>query len=112
LAARSKIILAQRTAGHFPPDSGFDCELEYRRPGMDWSDSQMQDFGLKTYEIKQLDSEGDTVSSFNVDAASGEAAAKQLKQVAEGAESIKVCLDGKVMNEMGVDYWLKRVRRR
>ncbi|WP_253155163.1 hypothetical protein [Stieleria tagensis] len=71
-----------------------------------------QEGGLKTYEIKQIDSHGDMVSSVQVDAESGESAAKQLQQVADGAESIKVCLDGNVMNEMGVDYWLKRVRRR
>jgi len=68
--------------------------------------------GLKTYEIRQVDDDGDVLASFKVDAESGESAAKQLKEVATGTRGIKICLDGEVMNEMGVDYWMKRVRRR
>jgi hypothetical protein len=65
---------------------------------------------VKTYEVKQVDDHGDLLASLQVSAPSGEMAAKQLKEVANGTESIKVCLDGDVMNEMGVDYWHKRVR--
>jgi len=68
--------------------------------------------GLKTYEIRQVDDDGDVLASLKVDAESGESAAKQLKEVANGTRDIKICLDGEVMNEMGVDYWMKRVRRR
>lgn len=74
---------------------------------MDWSDSVP-----KTYEIKQLDRAGTVLDSFPVEAQTGEAAAKQLKEVADGTETIAVCLDGAPINEMGVDYWQKRVRRR
>ena len=51
-------------------------------------------------------------SSVTVDAASGEAAAKQLQRVAEGTDRIVVCLDGSPMTEMGIDYWQKRMRGR
>ena len=74
---------------------------------MDWSEG-----GMKTYEIKQVDAQGDLLASVQVDADSGEAAAKQLRKVVDGAKSIKVCLDGNVMNEMGVGYWRTRIRRR
>ncbi|MCS7465978.1 hypothetical protein NZK35_04735 [Stieleria sp. ICT_E10.1] len=74
---------------------------------MEWSDSLH-----KTYEVKQIDGDGTVLESFPVDAKSGEAAAKQLENVADGTEKIAVCLDGDPINEMGVDYWLKRMRRR
>ena len=59
-----------------------------------------------------MDDDGAIISSVHVDAQSSEAAAKQLREVADGADRIIVCLDGAPMNEMGVDYWKKRVRRR
>ncbi len=73
----------------------------------EWSDT-----GFKTYQIKQMDGAGAVLNSTEVEAESGEAAAKKLRQVVDGAQRIEVCLDDAVMNEMGVDYWLKRVRRR
>ena len=73
----------------------------------DWTDS-----AAKTYEIKQVDADGELLASAQVEAASSEAAAKQLAEVVDGAERIVVCLDGSPMNEMGVNYWKKRVRRR
>ncbi len=74
---------------------------------MEWSDSLH-----KTYEVKQIDGDGTVLQSIPVDAESGEAAAKQLQNLADGTEKIAVCLDGAPINEMGVDYWLKRMRRR
>ncbi|QEG00110.1 hypothetical protein Mal15_41790 [Stieleria maiorica] len=74
---------------------------------MEWSDSLH-----KTYEVKQIDGDGAVLDSFPVDAKSGEAAAKELENIAAGTEKIAVCLDGDPINEMGVDYWIKRVRRR
>jgi len=74
---------------------------------VNWSEDAM-----KTYEIKQVDADGDTLASVRVDADSGEAAAKQLTEVVDGAKNIKICLDGNVMNEMGVHYWRSRIRRR
>ncbi|TWU38505.1 hypothetical protein [Novipirellula artificiosorum] len=65
----------------------------------------------KKYEIRQLSDAGDVLSAQAVDASSGEAAAKQLKQVVDGAGKIEVCLDGISVSEMGVSYWRKRVRR-
>lgn len=73
----------------------------------EWTDSE-----VKHYEVKQMDDEGAVLSSVRVDAQSSEAAAKQLREVADGTDRIVVCLDGAPMNEMGVDYWKQRVRRR
>ncbi len=70
------------------------------------------DTGTRTYTIRQIDSDARVLSEFPVEAPSGEAAAKQLKEVPTGTDRIEVCLDGKRMNEMGVDYWRQRVRRR
>ncbi|QDT05801.1 hypothetical protein K227x_42060 [Rubripirellula lacrimiformis] len=75
---------------------------------MEWAEHA----GLKTYEIEQISDSGALLQTVTIEADSGESAAKQLKSVADGAQSIRVCLDGDVMNEMGVDYWQKRVRRR
>lgn len=77
---------------------------------MEWTDPGTA--GLKTYEIKQIDDQGELLASVDVEADSGEAAAKQLEEVADGTQNIKVCLGDDVMNEMGVDYWIKRMRRR
>lgn len=74
--------------------------------------SEWIESGVKTYEIKQIDDRGTVLSSSNVEAGSGEAAAKQLRKVVDGTRRIEVCLDGAKMNEMGVDYWLTRMRRR
>ncbi|QEG39205.1 hypothetical protein UC8_11660 [Roseimaritima ulvae] len=68
--------------------------------------------GTKTYDVQQLDADGDVLASVKVEALSGEAAAKQLREVASGTESIAVCLGDEVMNEMGVQYWQQRVRGR
>lgn len=70
------------------------------------------DTGTKTYTIRQIDRDARVLAESPVEAPSGEAAAKQLKDVRTGTERIEVCLDGKPMNEMGVDYWRQRVRRR
>ncbi|MCD0462986.1 hypothetical protein [Roseiconus lacunae] len=67
---------------------------------------------MKTYDIQQIGDAGSVLATIPIDAISGEAAAKQLKSVERGTEKIVVCLDGAPMNEMGVDYWQKRVRRR
>jgi hypothetical protein len=74
---------------------------------MEWADATE-----KRYEIKQFDDDGAVISSFAVEAASSEAAAKQLREVDGDTCKIAVCLDGEPMNEMGVDYWKQRVRRR
>ena len=74
---------------------------------MEWADPTE-----KTYEVKQFDDDGAVISSFSVDAASSEAAAKKLREVDRDTSKIAVCLDGAPMNEMGVDYWKQRVRRR
>lgn len=80
---------------------------------MDWNTPASNADTMKTYEVKQVDGDGcNVVVPVRVEAHSGESAAKQLSKVAEGTQSIKVYLDGEVMNEMGVDYWQKRVRRR
>ena len=74
---------------------------------MEWSDSLH-----KTYEVKQIDGDGTVLQSIPVDAESGEAAAKHLQNLADGTAKIAVCLDGAPINAMGVDSWLKRMRRR
>ncbi len=66
----------------------------------------------KTYHVQQLDADGDVLASVAVEAVSGEAAAKQLREVADGTESINVCLNDEVMNEMDVQYWHQRMRGR
>lgn len=70
------------------------------------------DAGNRTYEIQQLDKDGDLLASLRVEAASGEAAAKQLDEVVSGTESIAIRHQDEVMNEMDVGYWNKRVRSR
>lgn len=80
---------------------------------MDWNMASTDANAVKIYEILQVDSDGfQVVEPVRVEAENGESAVKQLEQVADGAESIRICLNGDVMNEMGVDYWQKRVRRR
>ena len=75
----------------------------------EWNEN---DTGTKMYEVKQINDSGSLLSSLRVDALSSEAAAKQLREVVDGTDRIIVCLDGAPMNEMGVDYWQKRIRRR
>ncbi|WP_146602336.1 hypothetical protein [Novipirellula aureliae] len=65
----------------------------------------------KSYEIRQMSDAGKCLSAATVEAPSGEAAAKQLKNVVDGTDRIEICLDGKAVNEMGVSYWRKRVKR-
>lgn len=80
---------------------------------MDWNSADSQPSMVKTYEIKQVDEAGQEVAEpLRVEAQSGESAVKQLGDVSDRTHSIKVCLDGVVMNEMDVDYWQKRIRRR
>lgn len=67
---------------------------------------------MKRYEIRQLTDEGNVLSANTVEAMSSEAAAKQLKHLVDGTGRIEVCLDGKAVNEMGVNYWRQRVRHR
>lgn len=74
--------------------------------------SDFSDTGSKTYEVKQIDGEGEVLQTVEVEALSGEAAAKQLSEVADGTKRIAICLDGNPMSEMGVDYWNTRLRRR
>lgn len=74
--------------------------------------SDFTDTGRKTYEVKQIDSDGEVLQTVEVEALSGEAAAKQLREVAAGTERIAVCLDGTPMSEMGVEYWNTRMRKR
>ena len=68
--------------------------------------------GTKTYAIRQIDSNGSVLSEVDVIAANSEAAAKQLEDVSDHTERIAVFLDGQAMNEMDVDHWRKRIRRR
>lgn len=68
--------------------------------------------GTKIYAIRQLDSQGSLLSEIDVEAANSEAAAKQLEDVNDSTDRIAVCLDGQPMNEMDVDHWRKRIRRR
>lgn len=75
---------------------------------MQWADAGEE----RQYEVQQIDADGLVIGSFSVEARSSEAAAKQLSEVAEDTHKISVCLDGTPMNEMGIDYWKKRVRRR
>jgi len=65
----------------------------------------------KNYEIRQLTDAGECLAAATVEAPSGEAAAKQLKKVVDGTGRIEICLDGRAVNEMGVSYWRKRVKR-
>lgn len=73
----------------------------------DWTDSS-----IKSYEIQQVDGDGTVLSSRHVDAENSEAAARQIREIVDGTDRIVVCLDGARMNEMGIDYWQKRIRRR
>lgn len=66
----------------------------------------------KTYAIRQIDSEGAILSEIDVEALTSEAAAKQLSDVSDATNRIAVCLDGVTMNEMDVEHWRKRIRRR
>ncbi len=68
--------------------------------------------GTKTYAIRQIDSGGTVLSELAVEAVSSDAAAKQLNDVNDATERIAVCLDGQAMNEMDVEHWRKRIRRR
>ncbi len=74
---------------------------------MEWADA-----GEKQYEVKQIDASGQVIDSLSVEADSSEAAAKQLRDVSADTRKISVCVDGKSMSEMGIEYWKKRVRRR
>jgi len=74
--------------------------------------SEFIDTGTKLYTIRQLDSDARVLSESNVEAPTSEAAAKQLRDVVNGTDRIEVCLGGEPMNEMGVDYWRQRMRRR
>ena len=66
----------------------------------------------KTYAIRQIDSGGSILSELAVEAVNSDAAAKQLEDVFDATERIAVCLDGQAMNEMDVEHWRKRIRRR
>lgn len=68
--------------------------------------------GTKTYAIRQIDSGGSILSELAVEAVSSDAAAKQLEDVNDATQRIAVCLDGQAMNEMDVEHWRKRIRRR
>ncbi len=68
--------------------------------------------GTKTYAIRQINSDGGIVSELAVEATSSDAAAKQLNDVDDATQRIAICLDGQAMNEMDVEHWRKRVRRR
>lgn len=74
--------------------------------------SENNPLGTKTYEVRQLDSDGSVLSKIVVEAVSSDAAAKQLEQVCDATQRIAVCLNGQAMNEMDVEHWRKRVRRR
>lgn len=65
-----------------------------------------------SYEIQQIGKAGQVLTSQTVLAHSGEAAARQLRDVVDGADKILVYRDGARMNEMRVGFWKKRVRRR
>lgn len=66
----------------------------------------------KTYEIQQQDETGTALATQTVTANSGDAAARQLDDLVAGVEKVVILLDGSPVNEMGADFWLKRVRRR
>ena len=66
----------------------------------------------KMYEIQLQDESGDVLSSKHVEAASGDAAARQVNEIVNGTAKIVVLTEGKPVNEMGVEFWQKRVRRR
>lgn len=68
--------------------------------------------GMKTYAVRQIDSGGTILSELAVEAVSSDAAAKQLDEVNDATERIAVCLDGQAMNEMDIEHWRKRIRRR
>lgn len=68
--------------------------------------------GMKTYAVRQIDSGGTILSELAVEAVSSDAAAKQLDEVSAATERIAVCLNGQAMNEMDVEHWRKRIRRR
>lgn len=74
--------------------------------------SDITNTGTKFYDIRQVDRHGTVVAEDHVEAASSEAAAKQLRDVHVDTDKIEVCLDGQAMSEMAIDYWAKRVRRR
>ncbi len=66
----------------------------------------------KLYEIRQLDSDGLLLSSVPIVADSSASAARDLKEIVNGADRIEVALDGVAMNQMTVNYWKTRVRKR
>ncbi|QDV26261.1 hypothetical protein [Aureliella helgolandensis] len=74
--------------------------------------SEVTNTGMKTYEIRQLDNDGNLLLDTKVEAASGEAAAKLLADADERTQRILICLDGETMNELDVEHWRKRIRRR
>jgi len=74
--------------------------------------SEDNPLGTKTYAIRQIGSDGNIVCEMAVDAVSSDAAARQLSEVRDETQRIAVCLDGQAMNEMAVEHWRKRVRRR
>lgn len=66
----------------------------------------------KTYAVRQIDAAGGILSEIDVEALTSEAAAKQLSDVSDSTNKIAICLDGVTMNEMDVEHWRKRIRRR
>ena len=66
----------------------------------------------KTYAIRQIHQDGSILCETDVEAVSSDAAAKQLNDVREDTERIAICLNGQAMNEMDVEHWRKRIRRR
>lgn len=66
----------------------------------------------KMYEVQLQDGSGGVLLSKQVEASSGDAAARQLDGVVNGTEAIVVLLDGNRVLEMGIEFWQKRARRR
>ena len=65
----------------------------------------------KVYEVQLQDKSGGVLSSKHVEAASGDAAARQVDEIVNGTAKIVVA-DGKAAFEMGVEFWQKRARKR
>lgn len=74
--------------------------------------SESSDTFTKQYEVRQIDGEGALLSSIHVQAESSAAAAKELRDVEAHAQCIEITLDGIPMNQMTVNYWRTRVRKR
>lgn len=66
----------------------------------------------KVYEVQLQDKSGGVLSSKHVEAASGDAAARQVDEIVNGTAKIVVVADGKAAFEMGVEFWQKRARKR